>query len=178
MRLKEKYEKEVLPAMKKAFGYKSDMAVPRIEKVVVNAGIGRFLSDEKSLEEIVNDLAIITGQRPVWRQAKKAIAGFKIRQGLRVGLAVTLRGRRAFDFVERLINLALPRTRDFRGIGEKSVDRYGTLNLGIKEQIVFPEVSHENVRNIFGFQVTVKTTAKKHEEGLELLRLLGFPIKK
>ncbi len=177
MRLQEKYKKQVLPAMKEKFGYKSDMAVPRIEKVVVNAGIGKFMQDEKAVEEIVKDLSIIAGQKPAFRQAKKAISGFKTRKGLKVGLAVTLRGRRAFDFVERLIDLALPRTRDFRGIEEKSVDQNGTLNLGIKEQIVFPEVSHENVKSIFGFQVTIKTTARNHKEGVELLKLMGFPIK-
>ena len=177
MSLPEQYKKQIVPEMIKRFGYKSVMAVPRIEKVVINAGIGKFLQDEKIVHDIANDLALIAGQRPSFRQAKKAIAGFKTRKGLKVGLAVTLRGRRAFDFIERLINLALPRTRDFRGIEEKSVDQYGTLNLGIKEQIAFPEVSYENVKNIFGFQVTVKTTAKKYEEGMELLRLLGFPIK-
>ncbi len=177
MRLQEKYKKEIAPAMMRDFGYKNIMAVPRIEKVVVNAGIGKFLQDEKAVEEIVKDLTSITGQKPAYRQAKKAISGFKTRKGLKVGLAVTLRGRRAFDFIERLVGLALPRTRDFRGIEEKSIDQHGTLNLGVKEQIAFPEVSHENVKNIFGFQITVKTTARKHEEGVELLKLMGFPIK-
>jgi len=178
MRLQEQYKKQIIPEMMKKFGYKNQMAVPRIEKVIVNTGIGKFLQDEKAVEEIVKDLALITGQKPAHRQAKKAISGFKTRKGLKVGLVVTLRGRRAFDFVERLINLALPRARDFRGIEEKSIDQHGTLNLGVREQIIFPEVSHENVKNIFGFQITVKTTARKHKEGVELLKLMGFPIKK
>jgi len=177
MRLQEQYKKQVVPEMTKRFGYKNQMAVPRIEKVIVNVGIGKFLQDEKAVDEIVKDLSSIAGQKPAFCQAKKAISGFKTRKGLKVGLAVTLRGRRAFDFIERLVNLALPRTRDFRGIEEKSVDQHGTLNLGVREQIAFPEVSHENVKNIFGFQITVKTTARKHEEGVALLKLMGFPIK-
>ena len=164
--------------MMKKFGYKNTMAVPRIEKVVINTGIGKFLQDEKALEEIVKDLSLITGQNPAFTQAKKAISGFKIRQGLKVGLIVTLRGQRAFNFIERLISLALPRSRDFRGIEQKSVDEYGNLNIGVREQIIFPEISHENIRNIFGLQITVKTTAKNRKEGLELFKSLGFPIKK
>ncbi|OGZ34339.1 MAG: 50S ribosomal protein L5, partial [Candidatus Portnoybacteria bacterium RBG_13_41_18] len=159
------------------FGYKNDMAVPRIDKVVLNIGIGKFSADEKILNEIIKDLTAIVGQKPVYTLAKKAISGFKIRQGLKVGLMVTLRGRRAYDFIERLIHLALPRTRDFRGIEQKSVDQGGALNLGIREQIVFPEISHENIQQIFGMQITVKTTAKNQKEGAELLKLLGFPIK-
>jgi large subunit ribosomal protein L5 len=176
-RLQEKYKKEAIPAMKEKFGYKNNLAIPKIEKVVINTGIGKFMQDEKAIEEIVKDLTLITGQRPVFTQAKKAISGFKIRQGLKVGLLVTLRGHRAFDFVERLISLALPRSRDFRGLEQKSVDEHGNLNIGLKEQIIFPEISHENIRNIFGMQVTVKTTARTHKEGVELLKLLGFPLK-
>jgi len=177
MKLQEKYNKEVIGALKKEFGYKNTLAVPKIDKVVVNTGIGRFMQDEKAVEEIVGDLTAITGQRPVFREAKKAISGFKIRQGLKVGLSVTLRGTRAYDFIERFIKLALPRSRDFRGIESKSVDQNGTLNYGVKEQIIFPEISHENIRNIFGLQVTVKTTAKNQKEGMELFKKLGFPIK-
>ncbi len=178
MRLQEKYKKEIAPAMMRDFGYKNIMAVPRIEKVVVNAGIGKFLQDEKAVEEIVKDLTLISGQKPVFTQAKKAISGFKIRQGLKVGLMATLRGRRAFDFIDRLISLALTRSRDFRGLEQKSVDDRGNLNIGLKEQIIFPEISHENIRNIFGMQITIKTTAKSHEEGTGLLKLMGFPLKK
>jgi len=176
-RLQERYKKEVIPKMKEIFGYKNDLAVPKIEKVTVNAGIGKFLQDQSAIEEIVKDISLITGQKPVFRQARKAISGFKIRKGLNVGLKVTLRGKRMFDFIERLINLALPRSRDFRGIDVKSVDQDGNLTIGIKEQIIFPEISHENVKNIFGMEVTVTTTAKKQKEGLELLKLMGLPIK-
>jgi large subunit ribosomal protein L5 len=176
-RLQEKYKKEVVPALREKLGDKNNLAMPRIEKVIVNTGIGKFASDEKAVEEIVKDLNFITGQKPVFTLAKKAIAGFKIRQGLKVGLVATLRGRRAFDFIERLISLSLPRSRDFRGIDEKSIDQHGNLNIGIKEQIIFPEISHENIRHIFGMQVTIKTTAKNHQEGLRLFKLLGFPIK-
>lgn len=178
MRLQEKYKKEVVPVLKEKLGFKNDLAVPRIEKVIINTGIGKFLQDEKAIEEIVKDLGLITGQKPVFTLAKKAISGFKIRKGLKVGLMVTLRGQRASDFVERLIGLALPRSRDFRGIEQKSIDTHGNLNIGIKEQIVFPEISHENIRYIFGMQITIKTSAKSHQEGLELFKLLGFPIKK
>jgi len=178
MKLQEKYKKEAIPGLKEKFGYKNDLAIPRIEKVTLNTGIGKFSQDEKAVEEIVKDLMMISGQKPVFTLAKKAIAGFKIRQGQKVGLAVTLRGQRANDFIERLISLALPRSRDFRGLEQKSVDDHGNLNIGIKEQIIFPEISHENIRNIFGLQITVKTTAKNHEEGLELFKLMGFPIKK
>jgi len=177
-RLSDKYKKEVVSLMREKFGYKNDLAVPRIEKVVINTGIGKFFQDEKITEEIVKDLSLIAGQKPVFTQAKKAISGFKIRRGLKIGLVVTLRGRRAFDFMERLVSLALPRSRDFRGLNEKSVDQRGSLNMGIKEHIIFPEISHENIRQIFGLQVTIKTTAKNHREGLELFRLMGFPIKK
>jgi len=177
-RLQEKYKKDVIPAMKEKFGYKNNLAIPRIEKVTINTGIGKFMQDEKAIEEIVKDLTLISGQKPVFTQAKKAISGFKIRQGLKVGLMVTLRGQRAFDFIERLVSLALPRSRDFRGLEQKSVDDHGNLNIGLKEQIIFPEISHENIRNIFGMQITIKTTAKSHEEGTELLKLMGFPLKK
>jgi large subunit ribosomal protein L5 len=178
MKLQEKYKKEAIPGLKEKFGYKNDLAIPRFEKVTLNTGIGKFSQDEKAVEEIVKDLTMISGQKPVFTLAKKAIAGFKIRQGQKVGLAVTLRGQRAYDFIERLISLALPRSRDFRGLEQKSVDDHGNLNIGIKEQIIFPEISHENIRNIFGLQITVKTTAKNHEQGLELFKLMGFPIKK
>ncbi len=178
MKLQEKYIKEVIPKMKERFGYKNVAAALKIEKVTVNTGIGKFLQDEKAIDEIVKDLSLITGQKPIFTKAKKAISGFKIREGLNVGLAVTLRKRKMFDFIERLINLALPRSRDFRGIDQKSVDQRGNLTIGIREQIIFPEISHENIRNIFGMEITVKTTAKNKEGGMELLRLMGFPIKK
>ena len=177
MRLQEKYKKEVIPELRKKLGCKNDLAAPRIEKVIINTGIGKLGQDEKAIEEIIKDLGLITGQKPVFTLAKKAISGFKIRKGLKVGLVVTLRGQRAFDFIERLISLSLPRSRDFRGIDQKSIDQHGSLNIGIKEQIIFPEISNENIRYIFGLQVTVKTTARNHKEGLELFKLMGFPIK-
>lgn len=181
--LKEKYQKEVIPKMKEKFGYKNDLAVPKIEKVVVNVGFGRQMaaktSDEKkkAYASILEDLALITGQKAVLRKAKKSIAGFKIRQGMPVGAIFTLRKKKMYDFIERLINVALPRSRDFKGIDQKSLDGSGNLTVGIKEHIIFPEVSPEKAKQIFGFETTVVTTAKTREEGLELLKLLGFPIK-
>lgn len=182
--LKEKYQKEVVPQMMESFGYKNIMAVPRIEKVMVNSGFGRLVSgktsnEQKKIQEsILHDLALITGQRPVLTRARKSISGFKIREGMPVGAQVTLRGKRMFDFLERLIHIALPRSRDFRGIDPKSFDKEGNLTVGIKEHIAFPEISPEKVKSIFGFEVTVVTTAKNKEEGETLLKLLGFPIRK
>ena len=174
--LQEKYKREVVPAMREKFGYKNIMAVPKIEKMVVNAGVGR-IRDEKQHEEIQKYLALLTGQKPTPRPAKKAIASFKTRRGLVIGYQVTLRGKRMYDFLSRLITVALPRTRDFRGIDPKSFDPLGNLTVGIKEHIVFPEIIGEDYRFLFGLEVTIVTTAKKREEGVELLRLLGFPIK-
>jgi large subunit ribosomal protein L5 len=181
--LKEKYQKEVVPEMMKRFGYKNPLAVPRVEKVVINAGIGRMVAGkskdelEKICRSVLSDLALITGQQPVLTRAKKSIAGFKIRKGMTIGVLVTLRKKKMYDFLERLINIALPRFRDFRGINPKSVDKSGNLTLAVKEHIVFPEVTPEKTKNIFGFGVTVTTTAKTQKEGIELLKLLGFPIK-
>jgi len=172
----EKYQKEVTPALREKFGYKNIMAVPKIEKVVVNCGIGR-IRDEKQQEEIRKFLALITAQKPAPRPAKKAIASFKTRRGLIIGYQVTLRGRRMYDFISRLVNIALPRTRDFRGLDEKSFDNKGNLTIGVKEHIVFPEMIGEDYRFLFGLEVTVVTSARKREEGMELLKLMGFPIK-
>lgn len=171
-----KYEKKVVAKMKKKFGYSNDLAVPRIEKVVINTGIGKFSKEADKVEDIVNSLRIITGQQPVKTKAKKAISGFKIRDGTEVGVKVTLRGKRMWDFVDRLINSALPRTRDFQGISVSSIDKNGNLNIGIKDQVIFPEIFPEQVKNIFSLQITTVTTAKNKEEGLGLLKLLGFPI--
>lgn len=177
MNLREKYTKEVVPAMRKEFGLKNDLAVPRIEKVTVNTGIGRIVKEPKVIEEMERDLARITGQKTVRTKARKAVSGFKVRQGQEIGIRVTLRGRRMWDFLERLIRIALPRTRDFRGIPEKSFDAEGNLSLGLREHIVFPEASGDDVRHIFGFQAVVTTTAQRREHGVALLKLLGFPIK-
>ena len=183
IRLKEKYVKEVIPAMMEKFGYRNRMSVPKIEKIVLNTGIGRLIvgktSEEQKriYEDLLQDISLIAGQRPVLTKAKKSISGFKIREGLPIGVRVTLRKKKMEDFLERLIHIALPRTRDFRGIDPKSFDRGGNLTIAIKEHIIFPEISPEKARNIFGFEITVVTTAKKRDEGLELLRLIGLPIK-
>lgn len=182
--LKEKYSKEVVPVMQKKFGYSNAMAVPRIEKVVLNTGFGKLISGKTSNEQkkiseaIANDLTMIAGQKTVLTKAKKSIAGFKIRKGMVVGTAVALRKKKMFDFLDRLIHIVLPRTRDFQGIDSKVVDKSGNMTIAIKEHIVFPEILPEKVKSIFGLEITVVTTAKNKEEGLELLRLLGFPIKK
>ena len=153
------------------------MAVPKIEKTVVNVGAGRAGSEAKFKERIEKDIALITGQKPSPRTARKSISGFKIRQGNTVGFVSTLRGRRMYDFLDRLVSVALPRSRDFRGIEARSFDQKGSLNIGIREQIIFPEVVYESSKDIFPFQVTVTTTAKTKEEGSELMKLMGFPIK-
>lgn len=162
--------------MQAKFGYRNVMSIPKIEKVIVNAGVGRF-RDEKQLEEIRKYLTLLTGQQVAKCPAKKAIASFKTRQGMIVGFKVTLRGKRMYDFISRLINIALPRTRDFQGIDAKTFDAKGNLTIGVKEHIVFPELIGEDYRFLFGFEVTIVTTAKKQEEGIGLLRLMGFPIK-
>ncbi len=177
-RLQEKYRKTVVPAMQKSFGIENVMAVPKIEKVVVNTGIGGIVKEDKTIERIVKDLTMIIGQKPVLRKAKKSISGFKLRQGVNVGISVTLRGKRMYDFLDRLISIALPRSKDFRGIEVKNFDKMGNLNFGIKESSIFPEINYENVKDIFGLEVTVVTTAKNREKGIELLRQMGFPIKK
>ncbi len=182
--LKEKYNKEAIPKMKEKFGYKNNLAVPSIKKVVVNVGFGKHITGktgqerDKIIDSFIKDLALITGQKPVLRNARKSISSFKVRKGMPVGAVCTLRGQKMYDFLERLIHIALPRSRDFKGISQKSVDREGNLTVGIKEHIVFPEVSPERAKQIFGFEITIVTNAKTKEEGLELFKLLGFPIKK
>ena len=174
--LKEKYQKEVIPKMMKEFGYKSPMAVPKFEKVAVNIGVGR-MQDEKSRETVLKALALITGQKLRPRPARVAISAFKTREGLVIGYAATLRGARMYHFIERLIRIALPRTRDFQGIDEKSFDERGNLTIGVKEHIVFPEMIGEDIKSIFGFEITVVTTARHRKEGIALMRHMGFPIK-
>lgn len=163
--------------MREKFGYKNIMAVPKIEKVVLNVGIGRISKEDKILERIKNDIAKISGQLPTIRKSKKSISGFKIREGMNAGIMVTLRGKRMYDFIDRIVSVALPRSRDFRGLSLESFDKMGNLNIGIKEQNIFPEISYESLKDIFGFQITVVTTAKVKEEGVELLKMMGFPIK-
>ena len=176
-RLQEKYRKTVISAMQKSFGIKNIMAVPKIEKVVVNTGVGRIAKEDKIVERIAKDLTMIVGQKPVFKKAKKSISGFKLREGVNVGISVTLRGKRMYDFLDRLIAIALPRSRDFRGIETKNFDKMGNLNFGIKESSIFSEINYENVKDIFGLEVTVVTTAKNREKGIELLKQMGFPIK-
>lgn len=175
--LKEKYNKKVIPEMKKRFSLKNDLEVPRIFKVVVNSGIGKFLKDSNQVNDIIESISLFTGQKPVLAKSRKSIAGFKIREGLEVGVKVTLRGKRMWDFMEKLVGTTLPRIRDFQGIKEKALDESGNLNIGIKEHLIFPEILPEQVKNIFSLQVNVVTNAKNKEKGLELFRLLGFPIR-
>lgn len=174
--LLQQYRKTVVPALQKEFNLPNVMAVPRIEKVTVNIGVGRLTKDEKALERIAADLKMLSGQLPVFRNAKKSIASFKIRQGVPVGISATLRGKRMYDFIDRLTNIALPRSKDFRGIDPKNFDANGNLNLGVKESSIFPELNYENSKDIFSLQLTVTTTAHTKEEGMALLKKMGFPI--
>lgn len=177
-RLLEKYNKEVLPALKSEFKYANVMAVPKITKVIVNVGVGRIVKESKAVDAIEKDLTLITGQKPVRTKARVAIASFKTRKGLEIGIKVTMRGKRMYDFIERLNNIVLPRTRDFRGIKLSSVDKFGNLTMGIKEHIVFPEVILETSKSIFGMGITVVSTAKSKKEAEKLFRLMGFPLAK
>jgi len=183
IKLKEKYQKEVIPQMIKKFNYKSKMAVPKIEKVVINSGFGKIISgkasdEQKKIQEaVLNDLTIIAGQKAILTKAKKSIASFKTRQGMLIGAMITLRRKKMFDFLDRLIHVIFPRTRDFQGIKLKSIDKTGNLTVAIKEHIVFPEIMPEKTKFIFGLEITIVTNAKSNEKGLELLKLLGFPIK-
>lgn len=176
-RLLEKYRKTVAPALQKYFNIDNVMAIPKIKKVVVNTGIGKFLKDDKAIERVKRDMSLLSGQKVVMKKAKQSIAGFKTREGMEVGVAVTLRGKRMYDFIDRLISIALPRSKDFRGIELKNFDKMGNLNLGIKESSIFPEVNYESIKDIFSLELTVVTDAKSQEKGIALLKLLGFPIK-
>lgn len=175
--LQKKYREEVLPRLMKDFGRKNAMSVSRPEKVSINVGLSRSVSDPSFTEAVVGDLRIITGQNPVKTKARKAISGFKIRKNQEIGAAVTLRGPRMWDFLEKMINAALPRIRDFQGIGLKNFDKQGNFSYGLKEQLVFPEISHDDINTIFGMQINVKTTSADKKENIELLRLLGFPLR-
>lgn len=175
-RLKRKYKDIIVSEMKSKFGYKNDLAVPKLEKVVVAVGLSQGLKDPKFLEIVEDTLKKITGQKPVKTKAKKSISNFKIRKGMPVGMIVTLRGSRMYDFVDKLISVALPRVRDFRGLSPKFLDKAGNLSIGFRENICFPEVKSDEIEKIHGLQVTIKTTAKNQEEGLEFLKLLGFPF--
>jgi large subunit ribosomal protein L5 len=179
MDLKTKYKKEVIPKMKEKFGFKNDLAVPKIEKVIVNVGLPRVITerDPQYVGMVKESLMKITGQKPIETYARKSISGFKIKKGMVVGLKVTLRGKRMYDFLTKLINVALPRIRDFRGIPQTSVDKSGNLSLGFSEHLVFPEIKPEDVQKTHGLEVVIVTNAKDREKGLELFKLLGFPFR-
>ena len=176
--LREQYEKEVIPALMKKFNYKSVMQVPKLEKIVINIGLGDVKDNPKSLENAINDLSIITGQKPVVTKAKKSIAAFKLREGANMGCKVTLRSGKMYDFVYKLFNVALPRVRDFRGVSSNSFDGRGNYSMGIKEQLIFPEIEYDKIDKIRGMDIIFVTTAKTDEEARELLTLLGMPFKK
>lgn len=176
-RLKEKYLKEVIPAMMQKFGYKNPMQVPKLEKVVINIGLGEALQNPKALDAAVGDLMAITGQRPVVTKAKKSIAAFRVRKGMKIGCMVTLRGDRMYDFVDKLFNVALPRVRDFSGVNPNSFDGRGNYSLGLKEQLIFPEIEYDKIDRVRGMEITFVTTAKTDEEARELLRLMGMPFR-
>jgi len=179
MNLKEKYSKQVIPKMKEKFGYKNNLAVPKMEKVVINSGlnVNQTAKDPKYIELVEKTLIKISGQRPVRKISKKSISGFKVKEGQVVGLCVTLRKHRMYDFVEKLVNVSLPRVRDFRGLSEKSVDKDGNLTIGFKEHIIFPEIDPGEIESVHGLEVTIVAKAKGQKEGLELFKLLGFPFK-
>ena len=177
-RLKEQYQNEIIDAMNKKFGYKNIMEVPKLDKVVINMGVGEAKDNAKLLDSAVADLEKITGQKAVICRAKKSVANFKIREGMAIGCKVTLRGEKMYEFVDRLINLALPRVRDFRGVNPNAFDGRGNYALGIKEQLIFPEIEYDKVDKVRGMDVIVVTTAKTDEEARELLRLFGMPFAK
>jgi large subunit ribosomal protein L5 len=176
-RLKEQYRQEVVPALIKQFGYKSTMQVPRIRKIVVNMGVGEAVADKKILENAVADMQKITGQKPVVTKARKAIAGFKIREGYPIGCMVTLRQERMFEFLDRLVSIALPRVRDFRGVSGKGFDGRGNYNMGVKEQIIFPEIEYDKIDAIRGMNITIATSAKTDAEAKALLAAFKFPFR-
>jgi len=177
-RLKEKYISDVKNALMDKFQYKSSMQVPKLEKIVINMGLGDAKENSKMLQSAVDELALISGQRPIITKAKKSVANFKVREGMNVGAKVTLRGERMYEFLDRFVSIALPRVRDFRGINPNSFDGRGNYSLGLKEQLIFPEIEYDNVDVVRGMDVTFVTTAKTDEEARELLRLMGLPFSK
>ncbi len=177
-RMLERYRKEIAPALTKAFGYKNSMQVPRVQKVVVNIGVGEALDNPKALEAAVGDLTTIVGQKPVTTKAKKSIAYFKLREGRLIGAKVTLRGDRMWSFLDRLLNVALPRVRDFRGVPPDAFDGRGNYTLGLRDQLVFPEIEYDKIDKLRGLEVTIVTTAKDDEQARALLQLLGMPFGK
>ena len=175
-RLKDKYFAEIAPAMQEKFGYSNVMAIPKLDKIIINIGLGEAVDNPKALDGAVEDITLIAGQKPVITRAKKSIAGFKIREGMPIGVKVTLRGDRMYEFVDRLFNVALPRVRDFRGVSGKSFDGRGNYSLGLTEQLIFPEIDYDKIDKIRGMQIVFTTTAKTDEEGKELLKMLGMPF--
>lgn len=177
-RLKEKYSTEVIPALTEKFNYSSVMAVPKVEKIVLNMGVGEAVSNSKNLDKAVEELAIISGQKPLITKAKKSIAAFRLREGMPIGAKVTLRGERMYEFLDKLVTVSLPRVRDFHGVSNKSFDGRGNYTLGVKEQLIFPEINYDNVDKVRGLDVVIVTTANTDEEGRELLAQMGMPFAK
>jgi large subunit ribosomal protein L5 len=177
-RLKEKYVKEITPALMSKFNYKSVMQVPKLDKIVVNMGIGDAVQNAKALDVAVEELATITGQKPVVTRAKKSIAGFRLREGMPIGAKVTLRGERMYEFIDKLVSVSLPRVRDFRGVSKKAFDGRGNYTLGVKEQLIFPEIDYDKVSKVRGMDIVIVTTANTDEEARELLTQIGMPFQK
>ncbi len=178
MRLQELYKKQILPKLKEKFGYRNNLEAPRLVKVVVNVGFGRHTKEKAYIDNVINSLSRITGQKPILTKARKSISSFKVREGMVIGACVTLRGSRMYDFMEKLINVTFPRVRDFRGISEKSADKLGNLTVGFREHLAFPEIKADEVENVFSLEVSMASTAKTRKEALELFKLMGFPFKK
>jgi large subunit ribosomal protein L5 len=176
-RLKELYNKEIMPQLMKEFGYRNVMQAPRLEKIVINMGLGEAIQNIKILDSAVEELAAIAGQKPVITKAKKSIASFKLRQGMPIGCVVTLRRDRMFEFLDRLLNVSLPRVRDFKGVSGKGFDGNGNYSLGVKDQLIFPEINYDKVEKIKGMNITIVTSARNDEEGKALLRLMGMPFR-
>jgi large subunit ribosomal protein L5 len=176
-RLRDMYQQQVIPALMKEFGYKNIMQVPKLDRIVLNVGMGEAIQNVKLLESATTELGTISGQKPIVTRAKKAIAGFKLRQGLAIGTKVTLRNRRMYEFFDRLVTLALPRIRDFRGVSPKAFDGRGNYTLGLKEQLIFPEIQYDEVASIHGMDITIVTTARTNDEGKALLKQLGMPFR-
>ncbi len=176
-RLKDKYMEEVRPAMQQKFGYKNVMEIPRLEKVVLNMGVGRAIQNAKALDAAAQDLGTISGQKPIITKARQSISNFKLREGMPIGAKVTLRGERMYEFLDKLMNINLPRVRDFRGISPKAFDGRGNYTLGVKEQLIFPEIEYDKVEQIQGMDITIVTTARNDEEAKALLELLGMPFR-
>jgi len=177
-RMQERYQQEVVPALQKSFSYRNVMEVPRIEKVVVNIGLGEAMDNSKALEAAVSDLTTITGQKPIQTKARKSIANFKLREGRIIGSKVTLRGDRMWAFLDRLMNIALPRVRDFRGVSPNSFDGRGNYTLGLRDQLIFPEIEYDKIDKLRGMEITVVTTAKNDEHARAMLKFLGMPFRK